>query len=133
MNISKKHFQINISNPAVTIPFYKKLLSYFDYKVIHEDENFVGMGSSIDSFWFMKVGAENSTSKLNRDAVGLNHFAFHVETRADVDKFYEEFMKPNNIKAEFETPRDRPDFGAYYQVMFLDPEGLALEVVYTTF
>ena len=29
----------------------------------------------------------------------------------------------------FETPRARPDFSqTYYQVMFVDPEGLAIEV-----
>jgi len=43
-----------------------------------------------------------------------------------------EYMQPRGIKAEFETPRARPEFnllsGAYYQVMFVDPEGLAVEV-----
>lgn len=39
----------------------------------------------------------------------------------------------SNPKAEFDTPRERPEMGTYYQVMFLDPDNLALEVVYTDF
>ena len=38
-------------------------------------------------------------------------------------------MKPKGIAAAFDTPRARADFGGkYYQVMFVDPEGLAVEV-----
>ena len=34
-------------------------------------------------------------------------------------------MQPRGIAPQFETPRARPDFGpSYYQVMFVDPEGL---------
>jgi hypothetical protein len=40
-----------------------------------------------------------------------------------------EFMQPRNIEPQFETPQARPDFReSYYQVMFVDPEGLAVEV-----
>ncbi|MDA0364953.1 MAG: hypothetical protein O2843_03680 [Chloroflexi bacterium] len=40
-----------------------------------------------------------------------------------------EYMEPHGIAPQFETPRARSDFGGkYYQVMFVDPEGLALEV-----
>jgi catechol 2,3-dioxygenase-like lactoylglutathione lyase family enzyme len=133
VNVTKKHFQLNISDPALTIPFYKKLLTYFGYTIIHETDTLLGMGSGVDSFWLMKVGETYLGQHLDRDSVGLNHFAFHVENKADVDKFKVEFMEPNGIKAEFDTPRDRPEFGVYYQVMFLDPEGLALEVVFSEF
>jgi hypothetical protein len=38
-------------------------------------------------------------------------------------------MKPKGIEAQFETPRAREEFSPnYYQVMFVDPEGLAVEV-----
>ena len=61
--------------------------------------------------------------------MALNHLGIHVGSKEDVDKFQAEFMQPRGIKAEFETPRPRPDFGGdYYQVMFIDPEGLAIEV-----
>lgn len=72
----------------------------------------------------------------DRDSNGLNHLAFHVEKKEDVDTFVEEFMKPNSIEPLFETPRERPDFtgdkGMYYQVMFELPGKLLFEVVYTT-
>lgn len=133
MKGSLKHIQINVSNPKEAIPFYKGLFEYFGYKVIHETDNMVGLGNSDHSIWFLKTDEKLASIPYNRDANGLNHLAIHVESREDVDKFYKEFMGQKNIKAEFDTPRERPEMGTYYQVMFLGPDNLALEVVYTDF
>ena len=52
-----------------------------------------------------------------------------VESAAHVDQFINEFMQPRGVPAAFETPKQRSDFGpTYYQVMFVDPQGLAIEV-----
>jgi len=34
MRTSVYHIQINVSNAKISIPFYKKLLSYFEYQKI---------------------------------------------------------------------------------------------------
>ena len=51
------------------------------------------------------------------------------ENKEAVDTFVSQYMQPKGVVAEFDTPRQRSDFGpTYYQVMFVDPEGLAVEV-----
>jgi catechol 2,3-dioxygenase-like lactoylglutathione lyase family enzyme len=133
MKGSLQHIQINVSNPKEAFPFYKGLFEYFDYKVLYEEENILGLGNGDHSVWFLKTDGEGASVPYNRDGNGLNHLAFHVDSREDVNKFYKEFMGQKNIKPEFETPRERPEMGTYYQVMFLGPDNLGLEVVYTTF
>jgi len=117
--------------PNRSIPFYKGLFEYFGYKVIFENEGFLGLGNGDHSVWFLKTVPEFASIPYNRDGTGLNHFGIHVESKEDVDKFHKEFMKPRNIKPEFGTPKEGPEFGTYYQVMFLGPDNIALEVVYT--
>lgn len=130
MKATLKHSQINVSDPKKSFPFYKELLEYFGYKVIYEDETIFGIGNKEHSLWFVKTDKKFFKHNYHRDRTGLNHLGFGVDKKEDVDKFYEEFMKPRNIKPEFETPRERPEFGEYYQIMFLDPDGIGLEVVY---
>lgn len=133
MKGSLKHIQINVSNPSEAIPFYKDLFQYFNYRVIYETDTMIGLGDDHGSIWFMKTEGDAASIPYNRDGNGLNHLAIHVDSKEDVDKFYKEYMQQKNIKPEFDTPRERPEMGTYYQVMFLGPDNLGLEVVYTTF
>ena len=91
-----------------------------------------GVGDGNVSFWFFATQDDHRQHPFDRDATGLNHIGIHVDSKEAVDAFVREYMQPRGIKAEFETPRARPEFnllsGAYYQVMFVDPEGLAVEV-----
>ena len=67
----------------------------------------------------------------------VDQLAGGTPTRADATSPFREqhlldgirVVQSNGIEAQFETPRARTDFGpSYYQVMFVDPEGLAVEV-----
>jgi hypothetical protein len=113
----------------VTIPFYKDLLTYLEFSVMAEWPGGLGMGDGHTSLWFVPTPDEHKAAKFNRDATGIGHIGIHVSSREDVDTFFNDYMKPKGIAAAFDTPRAREDFGAkYYQVMFVDPEGLAVEV-----
>jgi len=132
MKGTANHFEIHVSKPDVTIPFYKDLLGYFEWQVIAEWPGGCGVGDGNVSFWFFATQDDHRQHPFDRDATGLNHIGIHVDSKEAVDAFVREYMQPRGIKAEFETPRARPEFnllsGAYYQVMFVDPEGLAVEV-----
>lgn len=123
------HFELYISKPDDTIPFYKDLLGYFEWNVLAEWPGGLGIGDGNVSLWFLPTPDEHRTHPFDRDATGLSHFAIHVENAEAVDTFVREYMQPHGLEPQFETPRARPDFGGeYYQVMFVDPEGLAVEV-----
>jgi catechol 2,3-dioxygenase-like lactoylglutathione lyase family enzyme len=123
------HFEIHVSRPEETIPFYKDLLGYFEWKVQAEWPGGLGIGDANVSLWFFATPDELKRHAFNRDATGLSHVGIRVDSRTDVDTFVQEYMRPRGIQPQFDTPRAREDFGAnYYQVMFVDPEGLAVEV-----
>jgi catechol 2,3-dioxygenase-like lactoylglutathione lyase family enzyme len=130
---SLNHVEIHAADIDAAKAFYKPLLAYFDWKVMAEFPVGFGMadGNGTSLWWFSTQDAHKA-AKFNRDATGIGHVGIHVDSKADVDTFYNEYMKPNGIEAQFETPRARADFGgSYYQVMFVDPEGLAVEVFTT--
>ncbi len=126
------HIQINVQDFEKNVDLYRKLATYFGWQTLHDGDGFFGvmMGES-NSIWFSQAPV---TEKNNRDSNGLNHIGIDVYSRNDVDTFIEEFMKPNNLEALFETPRERTEFmyegSDYYQVMFELPGTVLLEVVY---
>lgn len=125
MKGSFQHVQFNVANPATSIPFYKDLLTYLEMNVVYEADGALGVSDGHTSFWFFPTGVEHI---YNRDGAGMNHLGLAVDSNEDVDRFYSEFMQPRGLEAQWETPRTRDEFGSYYQVMFEDPEGLAIEV-----
>ena len=54
MKASVYHLQINVTTPSA-IHFYKELLQYFEYRIIDEDEEYLGMTNGTVDFWIMKT------------------------------------------------------------------------------
>lgn len=119
------HVQFNVASPSTSLPFYKDLLTYLEMQVMVDEPDFLGVSDGQTSFWFLPAEKDHI---YDRDAAGINHIGIAVRSKDDVDAFSRGFMKPRGIEPQWETPRSRPDFGNYYQVMFEDPEGLAIEV-----
>jgi len=124
MKGSFQHVQFNMAN-AGSLQFYKDLMAFLEMKAIVEGEGFAGFSDGHTSFWFFPATAAHP---YHRDGAGMNHLGLAVGSNEDVDRFLREFMQPRGIEAKWETPRFRSEFGNYYQVMFEDPEGLAIEV-----
>ena len=122
------HVEFHASKPDETLPFYRELLGYFGWTVAGEWPGGLGMGDGQVSLWFTAT-PEGHRTPLDRDATGAGHVGIKVDSRADVDTFVREYLEAHAIAPQFETPRAREDFGpTYYQVMFLDPEGMPVEV-----
>lgn len=131
MKTSLYHIQLNISNAKKSIPFYKDLFGYFEYKVIDESESHVGVSNGTTDFWIMETENIFKGSTFHRKNTGLNHLAFKVESRTDVDKFVEEFLKPRKITPLYNSPKIYPEYSeSYYAVYFEDPDRIKLEIVF---
>ena len=130
MKSNLSHLQINI-NPK-NVGFYKELLTFLGWNVLHEEEGMVGMGSEKGSSLWFCAGLKDLANDY--DGRGTNHLAVGVEKQTDVDLAVE-YLKSHNIPTLFETPRHRTEFSGpgntYYQVMFESPDKLLFEVVYT--
>jgi len=125
------HLQIYVSDKDVSFSFYKKLLTYLGYCVVAESESRLGMRNGVTDIWLKEVPAENKARGFSRRNIGVNHLAFGVTDKADVNKFYHEFLAPAGIKTLYDSPRSFPKYSKnYYAVYFEDPDKIKLEVVY---
>jgi catechol 2,3-dioxygenase-like lactoylglutathione lyase family enzyme len=125
------HVQINVGDAARSIPFYRALFAYLEYTTIMDTQDLLGVSNGTTDFWMIDTPSERRTAPFHRKNTGLNHVAFGVGHREDVDRFVEEFLKPRGIAALYDSPRDYPEYRAgYYGVFFEDPDRLKLEVVY---
>ena len=125
------HIFLNISNPEKSFPYFKELLKYFDYEIEFENDQYLGMTNGAIDIWLEHTDVKYRDDKFNRKHTGINHFAFRVDTKGDVDKFYNDFLKPKNIHVLYETPKPFPETTEkYYAVYFEDPDRIKLEVCF---
>jgi catechol 2,3-dioxygenase-like lactoylglutathione lyase family enzyme len=125
------HLQINVRDAGVSMPFYRDLLGYLEYRVMVETSDLLGMSNGTTDLWLVGTPAERTGARPHRKNAGLNHIAFRVGARADVDRFHDEFLKPRAIPVLYGGPREYPEYRpGYYATFFEDPDRLKLEVVY---
>ena len=131
MKASVYHLQINVRDARVCLPFYRALLGYLEYEVTYDKPDVLGMSNGTSDFWLIATPPERRRHAPHRKNPGLNHVAFRVPTRAEVDTFHAEFLKPRDIPTLYSSPRAYPEYGpGYYAVFFEDPDRLKLEVVH---
>ncbi len=63
-----------------------------------------------------------------RYSPGIDHLAFHAESRVDVDALFKALVEAGVEVAE--PPREYDYSPGYYAVAFDDPDGVRLEVVH---
>jgi catechol 2,3-dioxygenase-like lactoylglutathione lyase family enzyme len=125
------HLQINVRDAAVSVPFYRELLGYFEYRVTMGTPDLLGMSNGTTDFWIVGTPPARVEARPHRKNPGLNHVAFRVGARTDVDRFHDEFLKPRAVPVLYGGPRDYPEYRpGYYAAFFEDPDRLKLEVVH---
>jgi len=125
------HLQINVRDAAVSLPFYRALLGYLEYRTVYESETVAGFSGRGADIWVIATEPAHAAHGFHRKRTGLNHVALRVEHRADVDRFRDDFMTPRGLGALYRTPREFPEYRpGYYAVFFEDPDRLKLEIVH---
>ncbi|HEU4366642.1 MAG TPA: VOC family protein [Methylomirabilota bacterium] len=125
------HLQLNVGDAGVSVPFYRELLGYFEYRVVLGERDILGMSNGTTDFWIVQAPGERAGARFHRKNPGLNHVAFRVGSRDDVGRFHDEFLKPRGIPALYGGPRDYPEYRpGYHAVFFEDPDRLKLEVAH---
>ena len=131
MQASVYHLQLNVRDADIALPFYRALLAYLDYRVTYEAPGVLGMSNSTTDFWLIATPPDRRRHAPHRKNPGLNHVALRVTSRADVDRFHEEFLKARGIPTLYGGPREYPEYRpGYYAVFFEDPDRLKLEIVH---
>lgn len=130
MNTSLAHLQINVSSAERAIPFYKDFFSYFKYRIIDESAEHLGVSNGGTDFWIIQTEEGHRAMPFHRKGTGLNHIAFSVESREEVDRFCAEFLKTRGIATLYASPKLFPEYTpGYYAVFFEGPDRLKIEVM----
>lgn len=126
-----QHMQLNVSDFKKSFEFYKDFLSIFNYKVIISQDFYAGFSNGTVDIWLIQTDDKYIDKKFHRKATGLNHLAFKVSSKKEVEDFANGFLKKHKLSALYNTPKAFPEYSPdYFAVFFEDPDRVKLEVVY---
>jgi catechol 2,3-dioxygenase-like lactoylglutathione lyase family enzyme len=123
------HIEIYVSDLERSSSFWGWFLGELGYVSFQSWDK--GQSWKLGMTYFVIVQAEDDfkTSGYHRKNVGLNHVAFHAESREDVDQMAGK-LKAKNIP--FLYPEKHPEVaGQTYAVYFEDPDRIKVEFVAT--
>jgi glyoxylase I family protein len=127
------HLDLNVSDPDRSLPFYGLVLEYLGLQRAEAPadrgiwEQHLPGGAS----WAIEVRPPRepiARRRHERYAPGIDHLAFHAESRADVDGIYAVLVEAGYDVAD--PPSEYDYTPGYYAVAFDDPDGIRLEVVH---
>ena len=131
-----EHIQISVSDFEKSKNFYNRIADWLGFEDAGEYE---GDASFPQTKGYLKDGLKLLISQCQQEgqhiqgAPGLHHIAFRVDAKSDVDRFYHDVLKNlENIQIQ-DPPIACPEYGNdYYATFFFDPDGIKLEVMYST-
>ena len=127
------HVDINTSNFGKSAKFYEEFLGWLGYRRIGYWEKYKvgGWGMEGCNLWLSECTDKFTQHGYHRKRVGVNHIAFHADSRNTVDQFYKEYLRPKGIHVLYGGPKEYPEYSkGYYAVYFEDPDRIKLELAY---
>jgi glyoxylase I family protein len=133
---STNHLALTTSDLERSAKFYDSVLGFLGYARVEVPQptqqlmktRLLAWAGPHGSVTLRPANGEAASRIHDRNAPGLNHFAFNAESRADVDGMHE-LLK--SIGAQIlDAPASYPYAPGYYAVYFTDPDGIKFEFVY---
>ena len=129
------HIRLSVSDLDTSTRFYSPLLAALGFRELSPHLTEQG---AIDRLRFEKdgmillIGHTTEAGRHERGKPGLHHLAFSVDSRAEVERIYEEVIKNLEDVDVEDPPVDCPEYReGYYATFFFDPDGIKLEVTFT--
>ena len=92
MQATMDHAELHVSKPDETIPFYKDLLTHFEWNVVSEWPGGLGISDGHVSLWFFATPEEHREQSFNRDATGISHLGLRLPSREAVEAFTRDYL-----------------------------------------
>jgi catechol 2,3-dioxygenase-like lactoylglutathione lyase family enzyme len=121
------HIEINVSDLQKTIEFWGWFLEELGYEPFQEWEK--GRSWRLDDAYIVFVQTEEKYLHIpyHRSGTGLNHIAFHADSRSQVDRMAEQLKKKGG-KLLYEDRYPYAGGEGHYAVFFEDPDRLKVEL-----
>ena len=122
------HIEINVSALNHSRKFWEWLLLFLGYTKFQEWD--AGFSFKSNDTYIVFVQAEKKYLKYpyNRKLTGLNHIAFCVDNREEVDKITD-LLKENGVTILYPDKHPFAGGNGHYAVYFEDPDRIKVEIV----
>jgi catechol 2,3-dioxygenase-like lactoylglutathione lyase family enzyme len=123
------HVEIYVSDLEKTKLFWTWLLfDKLNYEIYQKWPSGISYKLGETYIVFVKTETEFIENTYHRKNTGLNHLAFHCDTRAFVDELTQE-LEEKNISILYKNKHPFAGGENYYAVFFEDPDRIKVEVV----
>ena len=122
------HVEMNVSNLKKSRDFYDFLLPELGYSLYQEWEK--GFSYKVDATYlvFVQTEEKHGETVYHRGRTGLNHLAFHGDSRKQVDNLTRKLIN-RGVTILYKDRHPYAGGNQYYAVFFEDPDRFKLEIV----
>jgi len=122
------HIELNVSNLKNSIIFWEWFLEELGYETYQTWES--GRSWKLGETYIVFVQTEERFMDVpyHRRRAGLNHLAFHAESREQVD-YITEKLKTKGVKILYTDTHPFAGGNIHYAVYFEDPDRIKVELV----
>jgi len=122
------HIEIYVKDLKATKDFWGWLLKKFDYTISSQWSEGVSYKLGDTYIVFVQTEEQYLDIPFHRKRSGLNHLAFHADSKEMVDELTEE-LKEKRIRILYEDKHPYAGGKNYYAVFFEDPDRMKVELV----
>jgi len=124
------HLYITVADYDACLPFYERLLPFFDMRCLVRTESLYYCVGSRTGIGIRRAEPEHRGTAFDQGRAGLHHLCLRARSREDVDRIFEfvaEFVA--ELGGRIVHPPQEDDWApGYYSLLFEDPGGTRLEV-----
>lgn len=122
------HIELYVSDLVQSMKFWSWFLSDLGYELYQKWDR--GQSYKLEESYIVFVQTEEKYMEIpyHRCGVGLNHLAFHADSREEVDVMTEKLIH-RGIKILYEERHPFAGGEDYYAVFFEDPDRIKVEFV----
>ena len=121
-----EHLELNVSDFKKSEPFYTALLTLLGYKPFLQEKGFLEMKSASGLFALRQTSKKFINNKFHRKNTGINHVAFRVGKKEDINTIHKNFLVKKNIPTLYNTPK------LFFQPIFVIMDAAILLAPYST-
>ena len=122
------HVEIYVSDLERSSAFWGWFLSKLGYERFQTWDQGVSWKLEATYLVFVQASEKYMEVPYHRCRVGLNHLAFHAESRQQVDEVTEE-LRAQGVKILYEDQRPHAGGDSVYGLYFEDPDRIKVELV----
>ncbi|UJW57796.1 VOC family protein [Bacillus sp. A116_S68] len=124
------HIELNVADLHTSLHFWGWLLSKLGYSIYQSWEK--GQSWKLDETYivFVQTREKHLPFGYHRGRTGVNHLAFHLDTKEEVDDFAS-LLKERGITILYKDKHPYAGGLSHYAVYFEDPNRIKVELVAT--